>query len=54
MASQNGASVPSDHVMCVQASSAAGPEVPTLGQFGLGLLLMSLLGAGIFRLRRQR
>ena len=29
-------------------------EIPTLGQFGLGLLLLSLIGAGIYRIRRRR
>jgi hypothetical protein len=28
-------------------------EIPTLGQVGLGLLLLSLLGAGLYRLRRR-
>lgn len=28
-------------------------EVPTLGQFGLAALLLSLLGVGIFRIRRR-
>ena len=29
-------------------------EIPTLGQFGLGLMLVSLLGAGLYRIRRRQ
>ncbi len=44
-----------DHTMCVQAP-ADRPivEVPSLGQFGLMALLLSLLGAGIYRIRRSK
>ena len=46
-------------VMTVYANPAFVPppvpvtEIPTLGQVGLGLLLLSLLGAGIYRLRKR-
>ena len=46
---------PSDQTMCLQAP--ADPpivEVPSLGQLGLLALLLSLLGAGIYRIRRDK
>jgi hypothetical protein len=50
-----GGLVPTDQTMCLQAAPAVAPtSIPTLGQFGIVFLLLSLIGAGIHRIRRGR
>ena len=54
VADQNGGSVPSDHIFCLSAPVAIDGElpIPTLGTWGLLLLLLGLGVAGVFFLRR--
>ncbi len=51
-----GGTVTTDQTMCVQAPDPSVPvvEIPTLGQVGLLALIGSLIGAGIYRIRRRR